>query len=217
MKNLKVVCMLVALLCCITAKAQNDSIGVVFDSADTYTLKPKGKTRNVIGLTPNKRTKKINGLAIGLLLAPGQLIAVNGINIELLGIGFVAPVPITRVPLSNVDSISKLYFGKHEQKVNGFTASLLGHYNQCLTNGVMFSPAINQSNTINGICVGGWGNYILRFNGIEAAVIANESSKGRGLQIGLFNACHDLRGLQIGLWNKNGKRSLPLINWQFTR
>jgi hypothetical protein len=31
----------------------------------------------------------------------------------------------------------------------------------------------------------------------------------------MFNKTLDLRGIQIGLWNKNGKRSLPLINWQF--
>jgi hypothetical protein len=37
----------------------------------------------------------------------------------------------------------------------------------------------------------------------------------KGLQIGFVNKTIKLKGFQIGLWNKNGERSLPLINWNF--
>jgi hypothetical protein len=38
---------------------------------------------------------------------------------------------------------------------------------------------------------------------------------GKGVQVALYNKSMDFRGVQLGLWNVNGRRSLPLINWQF--
>ncbi|MDR1171321.1 MAG: hypothetical protein LBL24_02585 [Bacteroidales bacterium] len=57
-------------------------------------------------------------------------------------------------------------------------------------------------------------HYII--NGLTVAVIANHDIRCRGLQVAFINTCRDLRGFQFGLWNKNQKRSLPLINWCFS-
>ncbi|WP_254517634.1 LA_2272 family surface repeat-containing protein, partial [Salmonella enterica] len=53
--------------------------------------------------------------------------------------------------------------------------------------------------------------------GVSVAPFANVGMKCRGIQIGLYNRCNDFRGIQIGMWNENGKRKLPLINWNFKR
>lgn len=37
----------------------------------------------------------------------------------------------------------------------------------------------------------------------------------KGLQIGIRNKSDNMKGIQIGLWNVNGKRKLPIINWNF--
>jgi hypothetical protein len=52
-------------------------------------------------------------------------------------------------------------------------------------------------------------------NGLTFAFIGNHDTKCKGIQIGLINSAVDLKGLQIGLWNKNQKRSMPIINWNF--
>ena len=49
----------------------------------------------------------------------------------------------------------------------------------------------------------------------KIAGLRNRAMIAKGVQIALFNKSSDMRGIQIGLWNMNGKRSLPLINWQF--
>ncbi|WP_041557704.1 LA_2272 family surface repeat-containing protein [Cellulophaga algicola] len=68
----------------------------------------------------------------------------------------------------------------------------------------------------NGIMVGTlFGNSTNSFNGLQISAANFISEKGTGLQIGIFNSATNFRGLQLGLWNKNSKRSLPFINWQF--
>ncbi len=69
-------------------------------------------------------------------------------------------------------------------------------------NGISFSPLLNKHNTVNGLSI---------------AILSNNIQYCKGVQIGLFNTCTNLRGFQIGLWNKNSKRSLPIINWNFTK
>jgi hypothetical protein len=48
-----------------------------------------------------------------------------------------------------------------------------------------------------------------------SSVDPDEAKIGRGVQIALFNSSMNFKGIQIGLWNKNQKRSLPFINWNF--
>lgn len=212
MKRIKLICTVVAmLLYSINTFAQSDTI----TKTDSL-LVPKKKVRNGFGFIPNKKTRKINGLAIGPVLNPYDSIIVNGLNIEILGLGFNAPVPITYIPFSDRDSIDKVFLDKQSQKINGVSLSLLGHFNTAKTNGILGAVVLNRSVRVNGIAIGILGNRIIYFNGVEFAIFINQTSKGRGLQVGLFNTCYDLRGIQIGLWNKNGKRSLPFINWQFT-
>ncbi len=54
-------------------------------------------------------------------------------------------------------------------------------------------------------------------NGLTFAMMGNHDVQCRGIQIGLINSSKNLKGLQFGLWNKNQKRSLPIINWCFKK
>ncbi|MDC8003237.1 hypothetical protein POV27_04200 [Aureisphaera galaxeae] len=110
-------------------------------------------------------------------------------------------------------------------------------------NGVFIGGFGNELYKGNGIAAG-FGNLGYRYNGIQVGILntiketghglqlglENDSQKFNGvqfgfmnivdesmigLQIGLWNNANSLRGIQLGLWNKNGKRSLPFINWQF--
>lgn len=83
-------------------------------------------------------------------------------------------------------------------------------------NGILFGFGGNEVYQGNGIMLSGvWGNGAMRFNGIQISVENYIFEKGRGIQIGFFNSAKNFRGIQLGLWNKNDKRSLPFINWQF--
>lgn len=113
--------------------------------------------------------------------------------------------------------------------INGVTASLLLQYSIKM-NGVSVSGISNLIERQNGLAMAvlsndvfqsnglslSAGNYAHRLNGVQVGILNKVASSGRGIQIGLFNKATSFRGVQLGLWNKNGKRSLPFINWQFT-
>lgn len=68
-----------------------------------------------------------------------------------------------------------------------------------------------------GLQIGGF-NKSVEFNGVQVGIFNNVMTPGEkfsGLQIGVFNNTKKLRGIQLGLLNKNEKRTLPLINWNF--
>ena len=212
MKNIKIVsAVIVMLLCSLNILAQKDTIG----TADTIT-QPKKKVRNGIGFIPNSRTKKINGLAIGAVLSSYDTITINGLNVEILG-GFVGSQNFIdkKTNFKDTTGNNKGFYKKYVQQINGITIATIAGVNNAQINGITLSSFYNLANEVNGISAAFLSNGNLFFNGVELAIFANQASRGRGLQIGLFNTCYDLRGIQIGLWNKNGKRSLPFINWQF--
>ncbi|AXT58241.1 hypothetical protein D1815_21655 [Aquimarina sp. AD1] len=58
------------------------------------------------------------------------------------------------------------------------------------------------------------------YKGIQIGLSNHDTtthSKYEGIQIGILNKADNFRGIQIGLWNKNERRSLPFINWQFSK
>jgi len=212
MKNIKIAsAVIVMLLCSLNIQAQKDIIG----TADTIT-QPKKKVRNGIGFIPNSRTKKINGLAIGPVLNPYDSIIINGFNLEILG-GLISN-PIfydDKSDFKDTTKINKKYYKKYVQVINGVNVGLLGTTSNAQINGIALGGMSNTANEVNGLSITSIINKNQFFNGAEIAIVANHAVRGRGVQISAYNICYDLRGIQIGLWNKNGKRSLPFINWQF--
>ncbi len=99
---------------------------------------------------------------------------------------------------------------------NGYGLSitgLIGIYENM--KGLSVSGFYNSFKSMDGLSFSGIVNYSERGRWISISGIINESERFTGLQIAIFNKCTELEGIQIGLWNTNGKRSLPIINWQF--
>lgn len=188
------------------------------------------KNRPVAWYIPSINTR-INGLAAGFIInsmkdkVPLSTTVVNGLSLELVGVGFFLPLAPSS-PIyseadsfysieSNLDSIVNSYklarykingisisvggIGGHDININGINLSgfntLTGK-----TNGLSACILININGVVNGVSIGG---------------LVNNTIQSKGLQIGLFNRTTRLRGLQFGLWNNNEKRSLPIINWNF--
>jgi hypothetical protein len=177
-------------------------------------------TRNFFSLIPSK-VDKINGLSLGVwaenLKSEKDSLKINGLNFEINPLCFFAYIRGI-VSIKNVDDDSAY----DNQRKNGFTnidginCSIPGFFNQgAKINGLSFTPLTICAGEINGISISGLTNCSYNMNGVSICGIYNSSNKVNGIQIGLFNRAKRLHGIQIGLWNKNGKRSLPLINWQF--
>jgi len=190
------------------------------------------KTRNIAWVMPSKDTR-INGIAGGLIINSLKetdsilTTEINGLTLELLGVGLLLPIapsdPLFFEPKDfykndgNVDSIVNNYnFAKyrangivlsgggiagHNININGLNLSIINTLTGKM-NGLSASLVFNISGVVNGVSIGG---------------LANRTIQTKGLQIGIFNTTKRLRGIQIGLWNVNEKRSLPIINWNFSR
>ncbi len=147
---------------------------------------------------------------------PDKIIAmqVNGLHISTSGFD-------GRVQMNGL-SVSLYSMGA---ETNG--VSITGTFN-CMAklNGFHIAGMVNSSNGSTGFLIAPF-NYAESFNGLEIGVVNQSLTfKGAaigivniadmsmtGIQIGLINISGKNKGLQIGLWNKNAKRSLPIINW----
>lgn len=69
---------------------------------------------------------------------------------------------------------------------------------------------INANNDLNGFVVGLY-NQSYKLDGLQVGLV-NKAGTNHGLQVGLINSSRS-KGFQIGVWNKNAKRSLPILNW----
>ena len=81
--------------------------------------------------------------------------------------------------------------------------------------GISLALFANGTHILRGAFFAGLGNSVTDGKWFSFAGLYNESRRFVGIQVGLFNFCKDLTGFQFGLWNSNGKRSLPIFNWQF--
>lgn len=180
--------------------------------------------KNFIWFTPCK-VEEINGLAIGLytkniknrefnerdsLIIRGLALEINPFSIfGLMNSSINGPYP---------DSIN-VYFEKIKNdwqvKVKGVNVSLVNTINELEIRGLNITPLLTVIDEIHGVSISGLNNFSYIFNGVSIAALRNRATMAKGLQIALFNKSTDMRGIQIGLWNTNGKRSLPIINWQF--
>lgn len=186
------------------------------------------KNRPVAWVIPSVDTR-INGLAGGLIINSLKdtdsvlTTEINGLAIELIGVGFFLPIapssPIYSEPENfymnddNLDSIVKSYnFAKY--RINGvsFSGGGIGGHG-INVNGLNLSGINTLTGKMNGMSVCILINISGVVNGVSIGGLVNNSIQSKGLQIGLFNKTTRLKGFQIGLWNQNGKRSLPIINW----
>ncbi|WP_269234472.1 LA_2272 family surface repeat-containing protein [Flavobacterium flavigenum] len=217
------------------------------NSLDYFKWKSDYNLRNdsikIFSLSPiSRRVSKVNGFALGGGHYENQKIKlqiVNGLNIEaspisLALISFSINVPFESLFVGiNDNVISNVAFFDDEIKtyikVNGLNISSGGFMGGAELRGVNFSvfSAMNKmkgfsvggilnTKSFSGISISGLANLSDSGNGIQIA-ISNVSRRHNGIQLGLFNNSKDLRGMQFGLWNTNGKRKLPLFNWQFRK
>lgn len=181
-------------------------------------------------ITPELNTK-VNGIGIGLMInslkfeSDTTTTIINGLNVELVGVGFFAPLapsnPLIPYDLKIeqiapiLDSLIIEATQPKPYKINGLNISLgglAGHEIQL--DGLNISGIATLTSKTNGVSIAILMNLNKVMHGISAGFI-NQCLEHKGLQIGFFNQSEKTKGIQIGLWNKNEKRSLPLINWNF--
>ena len=145
-----------------------------------------------------------------------------GINFQLIGHGIFQTFAITASYFKRAKAIfdkrgSLKPFDSIPLRTvhNGLVISCFGTYTS-VTNGINISPWMATSHEINGLSCNLLWNFAVKVNGVSIGIF-NSSLFMKGLQIGLINKAILLKGIQIGLWNKNEKRSLPFINWNFSR
>lgn len=185
-------------------------------------------------------TETVNGVSLGVGRFISKYSDVNGIKIEIPGLGFLVPIGVDDDPYNpnyiKNDSI-RLFKYYHEIKdsihmddnsvTNGLFLSLSGDVED-VVNGLSLHPIGGKVVLSNGVVISGimgfvtisngWSTSLFfqssgTTNGITTSLFANSTIELYGVQISLFNTSFKTKGVQIGLWNKNEKRSLPLINW----
>ena len=192
-----------------------NSLVYASDSLKADSLKPR-----FIAASPSKNVRNVNGILFKYYdeedhFKPKE---VNGLGMgfNFLGI-FLPPLMLFNLQLPGNDDYVMVPREKMN-KINGLQLSLI-NMEPTITNGleINVSSNINTYAVINGVSVSPFFNLHHEMKGVSVAPLANIGHKCRGLQIGLYNKCEDFRGIQIGGWNENGKRKLPLINWNFKR
>jgi hypothetical protein len=199
------------------------------------TLKPAVHTHTGIVLI-NEDAEQINGLGLGIWDQPevNREQRINGIQLELVGSGWVTPFLF----LDDGGYISKsrdhlrtngLLIGTTllAGKINGVGISpfVITHHD---LNGLIIAPVTVTLYTANGIVIGilnfstsmkgvhvGIYNNTEQMNGLEAGISNQCRDRSTGLQVGLVNRSREHKGVQIGLVNIIGKRITPLVNWNF--
>lgn len=175
-----------------------------------------GQNKAWIGISPGG-AHEVNGVMINLfpdIEENKELTIIKGLELELspavpliLGITLV-PVALGdhswRNETNNLETIKEIS-GAHIGLINLEPTKIDG----------LEINAINLNSNCSGLSIAGL-NILDEINGISIGLLRNYSSKCDGLQVGLINESPNLKGFQFGLWNKNQKRSLPFINWNFS-
>ncbi|SDJ36558.1 LA_2272 family surface repeat-containing protein [Chryseobacterium jejuense] len=195
----------------------------LFHASDTIkvdSLKPR-----VVGFSPSKNVRNVNGVLFKYFEEEEDFIPkkVNGLGVggNFLGVFFPVLLFFNLPDAISKGSLNDDYEVVPENKmtkINGVQLSLI-NMEPTVTNGleINVSSNINTYAITNGVAVSPLYNLHHEIKGVSVAPFANVGQKCRGLQIGLYNSCKDFRGIQIGAWNENGKRRLPLINWNFKK
>ncbi|WP_431610958.1 LA_2272 family surface repeat-containing protein [Chryseobacterium sp. 'Rf worker isolate 10'] len=192
-----------------------NSLVYASDSIKVDSLKPR-----LIAASPSKNVRNVNGVLFKYYDEEDQFKPkkVNGLGMgfNFLGI-FLPPLMLFNLQLpGNYDYV--MVPREKMNTINGLQLSLI-NMEPTVTNGleINVSSNVNTYAVTNGMAVSLFFNLHHEMKGISVAPLANIGKKCRGIQIGLYNKCDDFRGIQIGGWNENGKRKLPLINWNFKK
>jgi hypothetical protein len=191
--------------------------GVALEAPPPY---PIGR-RDVVWFTPSN-ARKINGINLGIqsLGLNRDSVTISGLNLNLDMVTAMFTIYLPFIPRDSMHRIRNMPdtidYRDAKDKIYGLSISgggvLGGRIHGAAFNGLLCVLTVSK-----GICVTGLINRIDEFQGLAVGGLGNRSIKGTGLQIGLVNKCKHLRGIQIGLWNENGKRKLPIINWNFSK
>jgi hypothetical protein len=185
------------------------------DSLKVDSLKPR-----LIAASPSKNVRNVNGILFKYFdeedhFKPKK---VNGLGMGFNFVGiFLPPLMLFNLqPPGNYDYV--IVPRKKMNTINGLQLSII-NMEPTVTNGleINVSSNINTYAVTNGMSVSPFFNVHHEMKGVSVAPLANIGQKCRGIQIGLYNQCKDFRGIQIGGWNENGRRKLPLINWNFKK
>lgn len=188
------------------------------DSLNANLDKPK-----FIAFSPSKATKNVNGMLIKYYDEIDQDIQpkkVNGVGLGFNGLGIFFPVlflvNITSIDNWGINDIGSEPLPDKMNTINGMQLSIV-NMEPTVTNGLELSLSSNISapSVINGVAISPLYNFHHTTKGVAVSTFANVSQKCRGIQVALINVCKDSKGIQIGFWNENGKRKMPLINWNF--
>ncbi|MGE8511907.1 MAG: LA_2272 family surface repeat-containing protein [Chryseobacterium culicis] len=188
------------------------------DSVKADSLKPR-----LIAASPSKNVRNINGILFKYYdeedhFKPKK---VNGLGMGFNVMGIFLP-PLMLFTLQpdhwNLNNDYVILRREKMNTINGLQLSLI-NMEPTVTNGleINISSNVNTYAVTNGMSVSPFFNLHHEMKGVSVAPLANIGQKCRGIQIGLYNKCKDFRGIQIGGWNENGRRKLPLINWNFKK
>lgn len=193
----------------------------------------------VFAFTPlSKNINTVNGVAFGIGTVwkeAKQLQVINGLNFEVNPLG-IAGFMIDAQRLTG-DKINLIHNGIHissggysggvkfnglyisvfnaTEVSNGFGIAAFNSGAQKL-NGLFISGLYTYATAGNGIMLSGICNETDTYNGLQISAF-NDAKNCKGLQIGIVNEAKKLKGIQIGLININSKRTLPFINWDFSK
>tara|TARA_B100000378_G_C18009062_1_gene399967 strand:+ start:191 stop:844 length:654 start_codon:yes stop_codon:yes gene_type:complete len=181
---------------------------------------------------------RVNGLSFGLGSYIDKYTDVNGLKIDIPGIGVFIPMGLGSDPyFESTDSLTIKHFkelqiqltdsiifttngcylslsGDSEGEINGLSVHPIGGKNQ-ISNGISIFGIMGFSTLNQGLMMTVLYSSVSKSKGMIISGMINQVVSMDGLQIGLFNRSLITKGVQIGLWNRNEKRSLPIINWNF--
>lgn len=198
----------------------------------------EGGTSKIIAFTPlSSNISEVNGLAVGIGLdgdfnpKSKDFQTINGLNLDVNPLGFLI--------FCFYDS-SKAQNTMTKAQINGVSLSLAGNLRDVSNSGVGISM-YNYGMDMNGAFVSFFSNDVEELNGLGVSIFGNHASSGRGLFVGGYNSVDDFKGMQIGVynhmqtgfgiqiglvniskstsglqlgfWNRNGKRTMPFINF----
>lgn len=196
------------------------------------------RTRNVIWTIPVSKTSTINGLAIGLVPEPvnsASYLHINGVNISATPLDFIwvayafvgtltAPFHPKGEPGPGSDEVplgsNRLFpdpVDTFETRIKGLSLTAAGAGPNALVEGVSLNGVFSSAGSMRGIECSGMVNIHYDFRGLMIAGLRNKTTRGKGVQIALFNNCKAGRVIQLGLINRIGNRTLPLMNFSLRK
>ncbi len=166
--------------------------------------------------TYHKKNAVILGVSGGLWagMDSARKTTTIGLRVEAPGTGLLAAfVPSSPVSLTD-SAFQEFKKSTVSERVYGLNVSLMGTTCNCTVVGVSVGTIAQILGRMNGISFGAI-SFAEVHNGLQLSVFS-QTYKMNGIQIGFMNNSSRTRGIQIGIWNKNEKRSLPIINWNFS-